>query len=204
MVNCAGLYVDKIAYDFGFGLDYEILPFRGLYLYGRQGTPGFNTLVYPTPLGEHEFLGVHTTNTTDGRFKLGPTATPGFWKEHYSGLDNFSTEEFITCILRYFNCLVSEDRARYIKLLWQEIWKHSKKKMVLDAEYLVEGVIEKDYIQWGPVGMFAQMVDRRTSLLRNDFLVEGDDRSMHLLNIVSPGWTSALAFTEDLAKKIKL
>jgi len=32
IINCAGLYADKIARDFGFSEDYSILPFKGIYL----------------------------------------------------------------------------------------------------------------------------------------------------------------------------
>lgn len=40
-------------------------------------------LLYPVPDLETNVLGVHYTVTVDGKVKIGPTATPGFWRENY-------------------------------------------------------------------------------------------------------------------------
>ena len=203
LVNCAGLYVDKIAHEFGLGMDYEILPFKGVYLFGNPGIEGFRTLVYPCPLGVNEFLGVHTTNTTKGEFKLGPTAIPIFWREHYSGLSNFSPSEFVSILRLYSRCLQSKDRKLYLNLLFKEMRKYLRMNVVHDVSEMLDRMEVFDYKRWGNPGIFPQLVDRRTGVLRQDFLVEKDDHSIHFLNIVSPGWTSALAFTADMANLIK-
>lgn len=203
LINCAGLYVDKIAHDFGFGLNYAMLPFKGVYLYGNKGIEGYRTLVYPCPIGKNEFLGVHTTNTTKGDFKLGPTAIPIFWKEQYSGLSNFNLSEFISVLSLYTRCLQSKDRRLYLNLLFKEMRKYFKRNLVHDISEMLERVNVRDYQTWGNPGIFPQLVDRRTGELKQDFMVEMDEVSLHFLNIVSPGWTSALAFTEDMARKIK-
>ena len=56
--------------------------------------------VYPVPDLRYPFLGVHFTVTYDGKAKIGPTAIPAFWREHYKGLDNFSLKEMIEIMLR--------------------------------------------------------------------------------------------------------
>lgn len=203
VINSAGLYADKVAHDFGFGLSYEILPFIGLYLYGRAGTPGFNTLVYPCPLGKNEFLGVHTTNTTKGEFMLGPTATPAFWREQYS-LSSIKILEVIQTINRYLRCLLSPHRSFYLKLLKQEMRKYIKSNIVSDVGDIVNDLNLQDYQTWGPPAIFPQIVNKNTNELVGDFLIERDERSLHFINIVSPGWTSALAFTKDVADSIDL
>jgi L-2-hydroxyglutarate oxidase LhgO len=203
VINCAGLYADKVAHDFGFGLDYEILPFIGLYLYGRPGVPGFKTLVYPCPLGKNEFLGVHTTNNTRGEFMLGPTATPAFWREQYS-LKTFNFFESIQSIRRYLMCLLSPSRPFYMKLLKQEIRKYNKKNIVADVGRIVHGIYLEDYLTWGPSAIFPQLVSKKSNELIGDFLIERNEKSLHFINIVSPGWTSALAFTKDVADSINL
>ena len=203
VVNCAGLYVDSIAKDFGFCKDYEVLPFIGLYLHGREGTPGFKTLVYPCPIGKNEFLGVHTTNTVNGVYMLGPTATPALWREQYS-LRSFNLRETWSSLRRYFLCMLSPSRGVYLNLLRKEIKKYNKNFIVKDTSRIVTGVKAEDYKKWGPPAIFSQLVNSNTSELVEDFIVQGDERSIHFVNIVSPGWTSALAFTQDIAAKIDL
>lgn len=201
LVNCAGVYTDKIAHEFGFGLEYAMLPFKGVYLYGKPGIEGFRTLVYPCPT--EEFLGVHTTNTTTGEIKLGPTAIPIFWREHYSGLENFNFEEVKEVLKLYACCLQSKDYRLYQSLLFKEIRKYIRYNLVADIKPMLERVYTRDYPKWGNPGIFPQLVHKKTGLLKSDFVIEHDETSMHLLNIVSPGWTSALAFTAAVEKLIK-
>jgi L-2-hydroxyglutarate oxidase LhgO len=45
VVNCSGLYADRIALEFGFSERYRILPFKGLYLYSDEfGCIGYKYL----------------------------------------------------------------------------------------------------------------------------------------------------------------
>jgi L-2-hydroxyglutarate oxidase LhgO len=81
IINCAGLYADKIAHMMGVGLDYEIIPFRGEYMEIRNGE--INSMVYQTPDLRYPFLGVHLTKTIDGRVLAGPTAILSFGRESY-------------------------------------------------------------------------------------------------------------------------
>ena len=74
IVNCAGLYADRIAKDFGFCQRYTILPFKGLYLYSDEPAGRLHTHIYPVPDLKYPFLGVHFTVTVDGHTKIGPTA----------------------------------------------------------------------------------------------------------------------------------
>ena len=76
VINTAGLFADRIARDFGFSEQHQILPFKGLYLYARKDGIKLNTNVYPVPDLNNPFLGVHFTVTADNRTKIGPTAIP--------------------------------------------------------------------------------------------------------------------------------
>lgn len=68
MINCAGLYADRVAHDFGFGKDLVMLPFKGLYMYCNN-VP-LKRLIYPVPDLKNPFLGVHFTVTVDGHVKV--------------------------------------------------------------------------------------------------------------------------------------
>lgn len=103
MINCAGLYADKVAHPFGFGLDYRIVPFKGLYLYCKG--VNLQRLIYPVPKISQPFLGVHFTVAVDGKVKIGPTAIPAFWREQYGPsstdplFDRFSWNELAEILL---------------------------------------------------------------------------------------------------------
>jgi L-2-hydroxyglutarate oxidase len=70
------LYADTVAHWYGVGLDYRMLPFKGLYWYGNWEPGRLQRHVYPVPDPRNPFLGVHLTVTVDGRAKIGPTAIP--------------------------------------------------------------------------------------------------------------------------------
>ena len=53
-----------------------------------------------------------------------------------------------------------------------------------------------------PPGIRAQLVNLETGELVQDFLVKKVTNSTHILNAVSPGWTSALPFGEFIATQV--
>ena len=58
-----------------------------------------------------------------------------------------------------------------------------------------------DFRERGKPGIRAQLLDVKNKKLEMDFVVSGDDKSTHLLNAVSPAWTSALAMAEHVCMK---
>jgi L-2-hydroxyglutarate oxidase LhgO len=52
-----------------------------------------------------------------------------------------------------------------------------------------------------PSGIRAQLLKIDLKKLEQDFVVEGDANSTHLLNIVSPGWTSSIPFANWIVEK---
>ena len=62
LINCAGLYADKIARMMGVSPDVRIIPFRGEYYTIRpERSHLVKTLIYPVPNPRFPFLGVHFT-----------------------------------------------------------------------------------------------------------------------------------------------
>jgi L-2-hydroxyglutarate oxidase LhgO len=202
VVNCAGLFADRIAHDFGFGTGYCILPFKGLYLYSDEPAGSFRTNIYPVPNLKNPFLGVHFTVTADGKAKIGPTAIPCFWREHYTGIEGFSWEDFWEIVgleMQLFWRAGFDFRG----LALQEIQKYSRTTLVTQAGELAMGIEEKHYTHWGVPGIRAQLVDLKKRTLVMDFLLEGDSRSLHVLNAVSPGFTCALPFAQYICDTIE-
>lgn len=203
VVNAAGLYADKIALDFGFSERYRILPFKGLYLYSDEAPGAFRTNIYPVPDLRNPFLGVHFTVKDDGHAKIGPTAIPALWREQYRGFDNFKFGEFIEVLFREAGLMMSST-FDFKKLAFEEVQKYSRPRLVSLASQLAHGVRPEHYTRWGEPGIRAQLLDIKNRKLEMDFVIEGDERSTHLLNAVSPGWTCSIPFarhTVDLIEK---
>jgi len=138
-VNAAGLYADKIAREFGFSEKYKILPFKGLYLYSDEPRGSVKTNIYPVPDLRNPFLGVHVTVTSEGKSKIGPTAIPAFWREQYSGMENFRVGEFMDLTLRQMS-LIRHSSFDFKKLAIQEMRKYSRRHLVSFSSSLMEGV----------------------------------------------------------------
>jgi L-2-hydroxyglutarate oxidase LhgO len=202
IVNAAGLYADKIALDFGFSEQYRILPFKGLYLYSEEPPGAFRTHIYPVPDLRNPFLGVHFTVKADGHVKIGPTAIPAFWREQYRGFDNFSFGEFIEVLFREAGLMISAN-FDFRQLAVEELQKYSRPHLVALASRLAHGVRREHYRRWGQPGIRAQLLNIRERKLEMDFVVEGDHRSTHILNAVSPGWTCSMPFAEYVVDRVQ-
>jgi L-2-hydroxyglutarate oxidase LhgO len=84
----------------------------------------------------------------------------------------------------------------------EEITKYSRSKMVSLASVLAEGEDERNYYKWGRPGIRAQLLDITKKQLEMDFVLEGDNRSMHVLNAVSPAFTCSLPFASHVCDQI--
>lgn len=195
VINCAGLYADKIAADFGFGKEYTIIPFKGIYLKYSGKTAPIKTNIYPVPNLKNPFLGVHYTITVDGTVKIGPTAIPAFWRENYEGFANFSFYEFLT-IIGYEMKLFFYNVFGFRSLAFEEIKKYHKSYFVSLAASLTKTIDKDKFKEWSKPGIRAQLLNKKTLELVQDFVVEGDAKSVHVLNAVSPAFTAALPFGE--------
>jgi len=202
VINAAGLYADRVARDFGFGQRYRILPFKGLYLHADRGSYSLNTNIYPVPDLATPFLGVHLTVAVDGHVTIGPTAVPALWREQYGWLENFRAGEFLE-VARLDAKMFLLDRAGFRGVALHEIPKYYRPRLVGMAAQLAEGVRSGDFRRWGRAGIRAQLLDIEESKLVNDFVIEGDDGSFHVLNAVSPAFTCAIPFAEFILDEVE-
>lgn len=203
VVNAAGLHADQVAHDFGVGLRYRILPFKGLYLYGSEPKGSLRTNIYPVPDLRNTFLGVHFTVTVDGKAKIGPTAIPAFWREHYGGLHGFDPQESFS-ILRDEVMLFLRNDFGFRSLAFEEIRKYSRPYLVAQATKLLEGVRPENYQTWGRPGIRAQLYDHQAKKLVMDFVVEGNAEGIHVLNAISPAWTASMPFAEHVVNQAEV
>lgn len=195
LFNTAGLHADRIAQACEVGRHYAILPFKGLY-YALNPDSGlqFKRLIYPVPDLRMPFLGVHFTKVPAGNVYAGPTAIPAFGRENYTGLQDVNLVEgprILASLARQY----WQNQQNFREYTHQEALRAFKPNFVQAAQALVPGLKSKDLIPCSKVGIRAQLLDLRNQQLVMDFLVENGPHSTHILNAVSPAFTSAFAFS---------
>jgi len=151
--------------------------------------------VYPVPDPRNPFLGVHLTVTVDGRAKIGPTAIPALWREDYGGVGGANPGE-LWDVARTFPRFLTSKHHDVPGLLRTEFPKYSRSYLVKQASALVPSVRPRDFTERGKPGVRAQLLHVPTGKLEMDFVVQGDASSTHMLNAVSPAWTSSLAVAD--------
>jgi L-2-hydroxyglutarate oxidase LhgO len=154
-------------------------------------------LIYPAPDIRMPFLGIHITRTVDGKVLFGPTAIPAFGRENYSlfgGLDLFETPkiswQLLAMLVRNpsnFRSYVREEMARY--------WPGN---FFNEARGLVRDLKREDIGDFYKVGIRAQLMNVEKGALEMDFILERGADSLHVLNAISPAFTSALGFAPHL------
>jgi L-2-hydroxyglutarate oxidase LhgO len=195
VINAAGLYADRIARDFGYSQHYTIIPFKGIYLkYTKKDKP-IKTNIYPVPNLKNPFLGVHYTITVDGTIKIGPTSIPAFWRENYKGFSNFNMGE-LGNVIGWESRLFLSNAFGFRGLAFDEMRKYNKSYFVNLATSMVHSIDKSGFTEWSKPGIRAQLLDTRTLELVMDFVVEGDNDTIHVLNAVSPAFTCSFPFAQ--------
>ena len=193
VVNAAGVHADQIARSVGVGTEFACLPFKGIYRVSKKLNSSPKTLVYPVPHPINPFLGVHITLTLDGDIKIGPTAIPLFGREQYSATDHVNFGE-IKDSLKSMLSLLRGKEYDLGEIFRDEIPKTLTKFLVRDIARIVPGIVEVNHWKKIKPGIRAQLVNLESGKLEQDFIVRKSHNSIHILNAVSPGWTSALPF----------
>lgn len=200
IINAAGLYADKIAKDFGASSQYVIVPFKGIYLKYNGGEIKLKRNVYPVPNINNPFLGVHFTVTANNEVKIGPTAIPVLWRENYNGLSNFKLKEFFDIVF-WESKLFLKNSFNFRTLALGEIKKYYRPHLLNLASALVDQIELDRFNIWSNPGIRAQLLNKNTMELLQDFLVEKINNSLHILNAVSPGFTCSIPFSEWIVDK---
>jgi L-2-hydroxyglutarate oxidase LhgO len=197
-INAAGLHADSVAHKFGVGANYTLLPFKGLY-WKLDPAAGFDIrhLIYPVPDLRVPFLGVHTTTAIDGTVYVGPTAVPAFGRENYRGLAGVGPAE-LTRILGHLGAQYASGRNGFRRLAWQEGRRYFKRWFAEAARELLPRLEARHLLPCTKVGIRAQMLDKKTGALVNDFVIEAGPASTHVLNAISPAFTSAFPFARHV------
>jgi hypothetical protein len=84
-----------------------------------------------------------------------------------------------------------------------EVKKYARSVLVRQGSELVEGMSMRTFRKWGRPGIRAQLFHRKDRKMLMDFCLEGDNRSFHILNAVSPAFTCALPFAEFVVDEVE-
>jgi L-2-hydroxyglutarate oxidase len=193
IVNAAGAHASQIAKSVGVGTEFACLPFMGIYRFSERLDSSPKTLIYPVPHPVNPFLGVHITLTLDDKVKIGPTAIPLLGREQYSATSPINLNEMKDSVASMW-ALMKGNEYKFQEIIKDEFPKFFTKFIVRDIAKLVPGIEEVKVWQNLKPGIRAQLVNLETGKLEQDFIVRKYQNSTHVLNAVSPGWTSALPF----------
>ena len=201
IINAAGAQADRISRSVGVGNEYAMLPFMGVYRATEEKNLPLQRLVYPVPHPINPFLGVHFTLTVDHKVKIGPTAIPIAGREQYSFLSGWSGTD-IGQALKGITSLIKGDAHDFGAILKTEWPKIIQTMLVKESTELVPTANTVRNWHRKPPGIRAQLVHLPTGKLEQDFVVQSVANSTHILNAVSPGWTSAMPFGRWIAQRI--
>lgn len=196
LINCGGLYSDRIAKLCGVDPGLQIIPFRGEYYKLKKEKENLvRNLIYPVPDPRFPFLGVHFTKMINGGVEAGPNAVLAFKREGYGKAD-FSIKDFSQMIS---NPGFWKMASKYYKMGFEEFYRSfSKKAFVKALQKLIPEIQEAD-IKPGGAGVRAQALTTDGKLV-DDFRIIESDRLIHVLNAPSPAATASISIGRRIAE----
>ncbi len=198
VINCAGLYSDRVARLDAVNPEAKIVPFRGEYY---ELVPDkrhlVNTLIYPVPNPAFPFLGVHFTKMIDGTVHAGPNAVLSWKREGYKKTD-FDLRDFAE-VMTYpaFWKLASRFADEGLK---EMVRSWSKAIFVQSLQRLIPAVQMADVVPTH-AGVRAQAL-RANGNLVDDFLIIPGHHSIHVCNAPSPAATASLEIGRAIAAQV--
>lgn len=201
LFNCAGAYADTLARHFGLAENYALVPFKGIYW---KLSPEANHLVraniYPVPDVSLPFLGVHLTRVISGDVYVGPTAIPVLGRENYRRLQGTRFKEALDIGYRLGAMYIS-NQNNFRLLAKTEMAKYSKNSFLTAARKLLPQLEAHDLVPTAKAGIRPQLINIKTKKLEMDYIFERTDNSVHVLNAISPAFTSSFAFAQMIVDK---
>jgi (S)-2-hydroxyglutarate dehydrogenase len=188
VVNCAGLYSDRVTKLSGATPSAMVVPFRGeFYALRPEGQYLVKGLIYPVPDPAYPFLGVHFTKRMSGMIECGPNAVLAFAREGYTNTTVNFRDLGETLSYPGFWRLVAE----YWRIGMNELHRSFSKPAFVRALQRLVPEIKSEYLDWAPAGVRAQTVSPDGKMV-DDFVIEETDRVVNVENAPSPAATASL------------
>jgi L-2-hydroxyglutarate oxidase len=198
LVNCAGLYCDRVARLAGDDPGMRIVPFRGEY---HELVPDrrclVRGLVYPVPDPAFPFLGVHLTRGVDGQVHVGPNAVPALAREGYRW--GVVRPRDLAGVLAW------PGSAHLARRHWRygtgELHRSLSGRAFTKAVRRLLPEVRQEDLRRAPAGVRAQAV-LRDGTLADDFLIREAPHTVHVLNAPSPAATACQPIGRDVAARV--
>jgi L-2-hydroxyglutarate oxidase len=199
VVNCAGLYSDRIAQLAGHDPGMMVIPFRGEYYdLAPERASLVRGLIYPLPDPAYPFLGVHFTRRIHGNVDAGPNAVLAFRREGYRRTD-FDFEESMQ--VTGYSGFQAMARLHWKNGLSEMRRSWSKRLFVQSCQRLLPEVRMEDMTPGGS-GVRAQAVAANGTLV-DDFRFVARERFLHVLNVPSPAATASLPIGREIVEMVR-
>jgi L-2-hydroxyglutarate oxidase len=197
LINCAGLFSDRLARLAGTNPDLQIVPFRGeYYTIAPQRRGLVKNLIYPVPDPALPFLGVHFTRTIEGLVEAGPNAVLAFAREGYHKTDLDLRDLRETLTFPGFWAMA----GKYWQTGMGEMYRSVSKRAFLKALQRLLPELTLADLQPGGSGVRAQAIATSGALM-DDFVISATTTALHVLNAPSPGATASLAIGRLIVEK---
>jgi L-2-hydroxyglutarate oxidase len=195
LINCAGLYCDRVAQLAGERRDVRIVPFRGEYYKLRPERQHLvRNLIYPVPDPRFPFLGVHFTRLIHGGVEAGPNAVLAFAREGYRKTD-FNARDLADALTYagFWRFL-----RRYPSMCWYELRRSFSRQLFCRSLQRLVPEIQPGDLDTGGSGVRAQAIAPEGELVQ-DFRFIARPNALHVLNAPSPAATASLAIGAEIA-----
>ncbi len=194
IINCSGLFADRVAAMMGLRQDVRLIPFRGEYYTLGSECRLVRGLIYPVPDPEFPFLGVHFTKRIQGGYEAGPNAVLAFAREGYT-LSNVCWKDLFEMFgFAGFWAMARKHWRTQVYELYRSV---SRRAFLHALQKLVPELRNKD-LEPGGSGVRAQIVTAEGSLV-DDFLIVEAPNAINVLNAPSPAATASIAIGRHIA-----
>lgn len=198
LVNCAGLQCDLVSEMAGLKRELRIVPFRGEYFKIREASQHLvRNLIYPVPDPKFPFLGVHFTRLIHGGIEAGPNAVLAFAREGYRKSDINLKD--LADALSYSGLWAF--LKKYPRMCFDELRRSFSKNLFCASLKRLVPEIRVEDLETGGAGVRAQALTPKGDLVQ-DFYIQRQDDSIHILNAPSPGATASLAIGEEIVSQL--
>ncbi len=194
LINCAGLYSDRISRMAGDDPGVMIVPFRGEYYdLTPERASLVNALIYPVPDPQFPFLGVHFTRRITGKVDAGPNAVLALAREGYRHT-NINLRDLASSLT--YGGFWRMARKHWRSALGE--WHRSlAKPAFVDALRRLLPSIGADDLVPGGSGVRAQALKPDGALV-DDFQFVPSGKVLHVLNVPSPAATASLMIGKSI------
>lgn len=198
LINCAGLHSDRVAEMSGLRTKAKIVPFRGEYYeLVPEKRHLVKHLIYPVPNPDFPFLGVHFTRMINGEVHAGPNAVLSFKREGYKKTD-FNLKDFFEVMT--YSGFWKMAMPNMKEGMNEIIRSFSKQAFLRSLQRLIPELTERDIVPTH-AGVRAQALMQDGSMV-DDFLIDSNQRSIHVLNAPSPAATASISIGRAVSEQV--